>query len=192
MKRRDALRKVRTICQRLDEIDPDAFFVRPFKLYLFGSVLTDKPDPADIDLALVYHDPPVHSSQEALERYADMLQNRPLPFDKATRYLKKGMKMIRFFPVEGEIAMWSQLPLFPHGDGLRLIWKPGLNWRAILDQIEAQLASWTGPRPPDAQEQAETAWNTLPREQQQAKRAQIVAVLKEQEDKLDRFLEQEP
>jgi hypothetical protein len=49
MKRRDAFRKLRTICQRLDEVDPQQFFVIPLRLYLFGSLLTDKPNPGDID-----------------------------------------------------------------------------------------------------------------------------------------------
>lgn len=40
MKRKDAFRKVRTICERLDGHDPEQFPVVPVRLYLLGSVLT--------------------------------------------------------------------------------------------------------------------------------------------------------
>ena len=184
MKRRDAFRKVRTVCERLDEADPDTFFVRPFKLYLFGSVLTDKPDPNDVDLVLVYREPRVQSEEEALARYADMIYGRTSPLDKASTYLRRGMKMIRLFPVDDEIGRWNQLPLFPDANGLRLIWKPGLDWRAIVDEIEAHPKPWPGPRPPDAQERAEEAWNTLSPEEQKVEIARIVQALDEQEKEL--------
>ena len=63
MKRRDAFRKLRTICQRLDEVDPEQFFVIPLRLYLFGSLLTDKPNPGDIDLLFEYHRSPTEAQR---------------------------------------------------------------------------------------------------------------------------------
>jgi len=48
MKRRDALRKMRSICEGLDQVGPRYLFIRPLKLYLFGSVLADKPDSNNI------------------------------------------------------------------------------------------------------------------------------------------------
>ncbi len=66
MRRKDAFRKLRTICQRLDEAAPNTFFVVPRRLYLFGSVLTDKPDPADIDLNFV-HDRSPHQEQQFVD-----------------------------------------------------------------------------------------------------------------------------
>jgi hypothetical protein len=185
MKRRDALRKVRTVCERLDEIDPDTFFVRPFKLYLFGSVLTDKPDPNDVDLVLDYREHPVQSEEEALVRYSDMVYGRPSPFDRASTHLRSRMKMIRLFPADSGIKRWNQLPLFPDANGLRLVWKPGLDWRAIVDEIEAHPEPWPGPRPPDAQERAEEAWNALSPEEQDAEIVRIVDALDEQEKELE-------
>ena len=185
MKRRDALVKVRTVCERLDEIDPDTFFIRPFKLYLFGSVLTDKPDPNDVDLVLDYREHPVQSEEEALVRYADMIYGRTSPFHKASTYLRRGMKMIRLFPADDEIGRWNQLPLFPDANGLRLIWKPGPKWRAIVDEIEAYPEPWLGSRPPDAQGRAEEAWNALSPEEQDAEIARIVDALDEQEKELE-------
>jgi predicted nucleotidyltransferase len=56
MKRKDAFRKLRTICQRLDDRDAGQFPVIPLRLYLFGSLLTDKPDPSDVDLLFKFQD----------------------------------------------------------------------------------------------------------------------------------------
>lgn len=186
MKRQDALRKVQAICERLDKVDPDTFFVRPLKLYLFGSVLTDKPEPNDIDLVLDYRDRPIQSTEEAIARYADIVYRRPLPFDKANRYLRGGMKMIRFFPADGGIAAWDQLPLFADPDGRQLVWKPGLNWRAVLDEIEAHPRPWPGPRPPDAQREVEEAWNALSPEEREEKIGQIMDALDRQEKEMER------
>ena len=190
MKRHDALRKVRTVCERLDEIDPDTFFVRPLKLYLFGSVLTDKPDPNDVDLVLVYKEPPVQSREEASARYADIVYGRPSPFDRASTHLRRGIKMIRLYAADDEIGRWNQLLLFPDADGLRLVWKPGLNWRTIVNKIEAHPKPWPGPRPPDAQERAEEAWNALSQEEQNAEIARIVDALDEQEKGIEDSLQE--
>lgn len=58
MKRTDALTKVYKICQRLDAVNPQEFFVIPVRLYLFGSLLTNKPNPADIDFLFDYREQP--------------------------------------------------------------------------------------------------------------------------------------
>ncbi|MHC4616939.1 MAG: DUF6932 family protein [Planctomycetota bacterium] len=186
MKRRDAFRKVRTVCERLDEADPDTFFVRPFKLYLFGSVLTDKPDPNDVDLVLVHREHPVQSREEAQERYSDIVYGRPLPFHKASTYLRRGMKMIRLYPADDEIGRWDQLHIFSDARDLRLIWKPGLNWRALVGDIEAHPHPWSEPRAPDAGQRADDAWDALSAEEQHAKIARIVDALDEQEKELER------
>ena len=186
MKRRDALRKVRTICERLDEIDPDAFFVRPLKLYLFGSVLTDKPDPNDVDLVLDYREHPLQSEQEVLERYSDMVYGRPSPFQKASTYLRSRMKMIRLFLAEDGMKHWDQLLLFSGTGDLRLLWKPGLNWRVTLDEIEAQPRPWPGPRPADAQQRAEEAWKALSEAEREEKIGHIMDALDEQEKEVER------
>ena len=81
MKRPDALRKVRTICERLDQIDLTTFPIVPFKLYLFGSVLTDKPNPHDVDLVLIYDERPDTDPADIAMRLA---YHDPLPFDQAS------------------------------------------------------------------------------------------------------------
>jgi hypothetical protein len=57
MKRKDAFHKLKTICQRLDELNPDEFKIQPLRLYLFGSVLTNKPDPK-VSAQACHFDPP--------------------------------------------------------------------------------------------------------------------------------------
>ncbi|MBN1583461.1 MAG: hypothetical protein JXA89_22315, partial [Anaerolineae bacterium] len=157
MKRRDALRKVRTICERLDQIDPDTFYIHPLKLYLFGSVLTDKPDPQDVDLLLL-HKGGHQSEKEALEIVAALAYGLPAPFDRASTHLRRGMTMVRLHEAEDSLRNCFMLYLFPDGEGLHLIWKPGLDWRATLDEIEAHPLPWSGPRSPEALEQAREAW----------------------------------
>lgn len=113
---------------------------------------------------------------------------RPSLFQKASTYLQSRMKMIRLFPAEDGIENWDQLPLFSGDGDLRLVWKPGLNWRAIVDEIEAHPEPWPGPRPPDAQERAEEAWDALSPEEQNEEIARIVDALDAQEKGLERSL----
>lgn len=73
------------------------------------------------------------------------------------------------------------LYLFPDGEGLRLIWKPGWDWRAALDEIEAHPLPWPGPRSPDALEQAQEAWRALSSEEVDAFYERVLAALDAQE-----------
>jgi len=180
MKRRDALRKVRTICERLDQVDPDTFYIYPLKLYLFGSVLTDKPDPRDIDLLLLHGGRP-KTEEEALQLVAALTYGLPTPFDQASTHLRRGMKMIRLHEAEDSLRNCFMLYLFPGGEGLRLVWKPGWNWRATLDEIEAHPLPWSGPRSPGSLEQAKEAWATLPMEEIDAFYERVLAALEAQE-----------
>ena len=184
MKRRDAIRKVRTICERLAQVDPDTFHIHPLKLYLFGSVLTDKPDPEDADLILLYKGGP-KTDEQATEIVHALTYGQPTPFEKASTHLRRGMKMVRIHEAEGSLRNCLMLYLFPDGEGLRLIWKSGLEWRSILDEIEANPLSWPGPRAPDALEQAKQAWFALSDEETTAFYEQIFAALEAQEAALE-------
>jgi len=124
MKRLDALCKVRTVCERLDQIELATFPVVPFKLHLFGSVLTDKLDPHDVDLVLVYEERPDYDPAEIAIQLA---YHNPLPFDQASTLLRRRLQMVRLYQARRTLATWEYVLLFPRGEGLRLIWKPGLN-----------------------------------------------------------------
>jgi hypothetical protein len=106
MKRPDAWRKVRTICERLDQIDLATFPIVPFKLYLFGSVLTDKPDPHDVDLVLIYEERPDYDPAEIAMRLA---YHEPLPFDQASTLLRRRMQLIRLFAARRTLEYWEYL-----------------------------------------------------------------------------------
>ena len=177
MKRKDAFRKVRTICQRLDEVDLTTFEVEPLRLYLYGSALTDKPDPNDIDLILVF-ERSVRIDPE--EIYRRMVYREPLPDDRAVIYLRRGMQQVRIFTIERALENWDQrsllLAIRP-----RLIWEPNGNWKPVIDEIEQNPLSWPGPRPEDAREQYEAFIKSLPQEEYEARLAQALAEIQAQE-----------
>jgi hypothetical protein len=126
MRRKDAFRKVRTICQRLDQADTTYF--RPQRLYLYGSLLTDKPNPTDIDLVLVYQRTPAYI--QYLNASGAVLQEiREAPGSYYGRFLadlRRGMKMIRLEPATDTLANWIHQDLLILDEELRLIWQPGL------------------------------------------------------------------
>jgi hypothetical protein len=178
MKRKDAFRKVRTVCQRLDEVNPDISLFRPLKLYLYGSLLTDKPNPSDVDLILIYQRTPAYmeylESGGWYEEVCYMRQHR-----KFSSQLRRGMKMIRLELVQDTLRWSSNWALFVLGEELRLVWKLGFDWAAVLDEIEKHPRPWAGPRTPEAKEQVE-ALRKLPEEVRDAKAAQKLAEINAQ------------
>lgn len=177
MKRKDAFRKLRTICQRLDEFEPGDLHLQPQRLYLYGSVLTDKPDPSDVDLILVYeYLPTVNLRKIAI----DMMRGRPTPPERAVVHLRRGMQMIRIMPAQGSLAEWEDQPLllttFP-----RLIWKPGGDWISALDEIEASPLPWPGPLSQDERDKFEAYVENLPEDEYLARKAEAVAKIEAQD-----------
>lgn len=149
MKRKDAFRKLRTICQRLDEVDPATFHVQPLRLYLFGSVLTDKPDPQDINLVLIYDDPP---NYDRANIYYDSVAGRPVHYERAIIHLRKGMKRVNVSVGRRLLEDWVERVLLLENP-MRPIWEPGADWAAVLDEIETSPMPWSGLRTPDSFEQ---------------------------------------
>jgi hypothetical protein len=140
MKRKDAFSKLRTICQRLDEADPATFFVIPKALYLFGSTLTDKPNPADLDLILDYQDRPDLDPRDIVARLS---YGKPLPSQEAIIHLRRGMKMIRIELLEdGDLDQWRIGHGFLPDTPIKLVWQAGLNWPEIVDALEVNPLPW--------------------------------------------------
>lgn len=134
MKRKDAFRKLKTICQRLDELNPDEFKIQPLRLYLFGSVLTGKPDPNDIDLALVYeHLPDFDYEIVPME----LTYHKPTASERLVIKLRRGMQKVRIYVVRNSLENWEQRGLFLFTRP-QLIWKPGGDWPAALAKGEAE------------------------------------------------------
>jgi hypothetical protein len=176
MKRKDAFRKIRTICERLDQVDPLEFWIEPQRLYLFGSVLTDRPDPADVDLILVYENA---STYDVGQDVAAMTYGRPMAIERLVIHLRRRMQMIRIAPARGGLENWQNrgflLEIRP-----QLIWEPGGNWRPVLDKIEVSPLPWSGPRPEDANQQFEAFIKSLPEEEYQTRLTQALAEVESQ------------
>ena len=177
MKRKDAFHKLRTICQRLDELSPAEFNIQPLRLYLFGSALTDKPDPKDIDLVLTYEFSPEFDFERL---YADMVYGRSTVVERLRSQLRRGMQMIRLVMVRDSLDNWqdNKLLLFTQP---RLIWKPGGNWPVVMDQIETAPLPWPGPRPTDVREATEALIKAMPQNEYQAKLTQVLAEVEGQD-----------
>ncbi|MCG3207161.1 MAG: hypothetical protein FOGNACKC_00761 [Anaerolineae bacterium] len=177
MKRQDAFRKLNTLCQRLDEVDLATFPVVPLRAYLFGSVVTDKPDPADIDVILV-HDRPPHFNAAAEVRA--MMYGRPLSHNRASTQLRRGMKMVQLYMVEFGLEHWEQLDLLLFIRP-KLIWQPGGDWRSVLAGIEANPLPWEGERPENSQEISDAFIESLPEEERWSRLDQALAEIESQE-----------
>ena len=139
MKRQDAFRKLRLICQRLDEVDPEQFFVLPLRLYLLGSLLTDKPNPSDVDLLFEYRDRPDLDPVDIVHRLS---YGKSLPHEQAITHLRRGMKWVRIESLVGSLEDWLHDHLFSPNTPIRVVWEPGLDWRQVVDEIESHPAPW--------------------------------------------------
>lgn len=141
MKRKDALAKVATLCQRLDAVDPAEFFVVPLRLYVFGSVLTTKPTPSDVDGILQYQNHPIVHIERAL---ADLLARKPLSHARAISALRKGMQHVHLSPLDAQTSLeqWLHQHEFDMDIPLKLVWEPGLDWRQVLGEMETHPLLW--------------------------------------------------
>lgn len=153
MKRKDAFRKLRTICERLDERDPEQFPVIPVRLYLFGSVLTDKPDPVDVDLLFEYQNHPDVDSTDLVNRLS---YGKPLPHEQAMKQLRRGMQMIRIGVLIDNVEEWVDERFFEPDMPVKLVWEQGLDWRSIVDEFEAHpVAAWDPDKDAEYKEEKE-------------------------------------
>jgi hypothetical protein len=144
LRRPDALRKRSTLCERLDAIDPNDFFVIPTHLYVFGSLLTDKPNPNDVDLLLKYS---VHPDRMNEEIYA-ICENKPLLIDRAIRYLRRGLRGMRIEPMGSDenLRSWFGEHLFEPNTRTQLAWRPRRDWRRVLERVHRHPNKWDAKR----------------------------------------------
>jgi hypothetical protein len=149
MKRTDAIRKLMTLCSRLDQASGkpgENFGIDPLYLWLFGSVLTDKENPDDIDLVIQVDSTEATDSENKLNEILYCLSySKPLPWERAVRTWCTGMKMFRPIIIEKREADFSDWIL--HHTLLaetekRLIWEPGFDWENILSNIRNQPLEW--------------------------------------------------
>ena len=134
MKRTDAFRKLRLICTRLDANDTQ---IVPFRLYLYGSVLTAKPDPTDIDLVLLYRPrPDLHLTDEEIHAVSCGVFRNTFE-ERARKTLCRGMRNVRLEYAQ-TLEQWANKELLNVGVQLHTIWEPGRDWQTTLREIESQ------------------------------------------------------
>lgn len=141
MKRDIAFRKIQTLCQRFDDAisGSSEYVVFPIQVWLIGSVLTDKPEPDDIDLVAEFDSQALHRTfqQQAQEEgYLDIYASTQI-YARAIRAFYADMKMVHVNDFMGvkNIAAWLKSHSMPDDTPRRLIWQPGIDWRCILQDI---------------------------------------------------------
>lgn len=180
MKRPDAFRKIRIVCERLEALDQHTFPIWPLEMYLFGSVLTDKEKPKDIDLVLVYREnPEIHYTDAELSQMI-FYEPRLQPQNRAIVELRRGMKFVQIYPCPESIERWEYLPMFADGKGIRLIWKPALAWQSSVDHLEAHPVPWTRDRTESDEERLRQQWEALSDEEKQQQKQRTLMALRAQ------------
>lgn len=91
MKLEDAMTKVQTVVDRVEAGDVVDSEVIPKALYLFGSVLSGKNKPRDVDLLLMYEPAKEFDAERAYRAYA---YGEPSATGRTIRDLRRGMKMV--------------------------------------------------------------------------------------------------
>lgn len=133
MKRKQAFEKLQIICERLDEINTTKLFIIPVRLYLFGSLLTNKPNPADIDLLLEFKYKDINN---VLYRIS---YDKTLPETHVAKYLKNRMRNIHIEFLEltnSSLNEWLSDHCMPLNTSMKEIWNENLNWREALAEAE--------------------------------------------------------
>ncbi len=139
MKRNTAWKHLHTLCERFDEAvtTPERYPIPILRVWLFGSVLTEKTDPKNINLIVE-----VDSSAYCLTYRSTTLSLQEIlkNYHRALARYHAGMKMIRMDDLEvgqGEPGWWFQLHGWPEKMPYYLIWQQGMNWEEVLDAIQA-------------------------------------------------------
>lgn len=142
MKRSDAIAKAATICANLDATVGTHFWVTPLSLYLFGSTLTEKPLPHDVDLVFRYRYPYL-TEDEIAEQVMDMTYGKSLRDQKACIALARGLKHLRWqMAGDSTIEVHMKTMYWDEGTPVRLIWEPGYDWRTVLMDISEHPLPW--------------------------------------------------
>jgi len=144
MKRRTAWKHIHTLCERFDlaTTSPEQFPIPVLRAWLFGSALTDKDEPANINLIVEV------DSTQYVRTYRST--NIPLPtviknyYRLLARYYA-GMKMVRMADIElgkGEPGWWFASQGLPEHTPYYLIWQQEIDWQKILQAIQASPLSY--------------------------------------------------
>jgi len=133
MKRKQAFEKLQIICERLNEINTTKLFIIPVRLNLYGSILTNKPNPADIDLLLQFKYKDINN---VLYRIS---YDKVLPEQQVAKYLKNRMRNIHIEFLEltnSNLNDWLIEHCMPLNTPMKVIWNENLDWREALTEAE--------------------------------------------------------
>lgn len=138
MKRQTAFHHLKTICERLDQASacPENILVPVFRAWLFGSVLTEKANPDDIDLIF----------EVDSRMYCQKYRSTAMPlgtvlknYHRTLAQFAAGMNKFRINDLEigeGEPDAWFAMHGLPTNTPYYLIWQQGINWQGILNGIQ--------------------------------------------------------
>jgi predicted nucleotidyltransferase len=158
MKRQTAFQHLRTICERLDKAaaSPENILVPVFRAWLFGSVMTEKANPDDIDLII----------EVDSRRYCQKYRSTAIPlrtvlknYQLVLSQYSASMKKVRINDVEvgqGGPDWWFMTRDLPINTPYYLIWQQGINWQGILNGIQ------TSPLPYERAAEEERKQRNLP------------------------------
>ena len=144
MKRQTAWKHIHTLCERFDlaTTSPDQYPIPVSRAWLFGSVLTEKDEPANINL-LVEVD-----STQYVRTYRSTTIPLPTVLKNYYRLLARyyaGMKMVRMADIElgkGEPGWWFASHGLSESTPYYLIWQQGIDWQSVLQAIQASPLSY--------------------------------------------------
>lgn len=139
MKRTTAFDNLKLLCARFDETieDPVRYiFIRPVRIWLIGSTLTEKQNPSDLDL-VCYFDTSTTSNIEHPGIWNErMVYGKITLMEGAIRSFARGIRMVRLMAnCDGDIQAWLRDQNMPPDTPNRLIWEKGLDWPSILNDI---------------------------------------------------------
>lgn len=139
MKRSTAWKYLHTLCERFDEsvTSPEKYPIPILRVWLYGSVLTEKPEPKNINLIVE-----VDSSSycQTYRSTALSLQEILKNYYRSLARYHAGMVKIRMYDLEvgqGEPGWWFQSQVWPENTPYYLIWQQGMNWIDVLTAIQA-------------------------------------------------------
>lgn len=124
-----------TVCRQLDQADrsPDtSLYVS--RLYLFGSVLTDKSEPTDIDLIIEPH-PELAGDAGWLSDV--FLDDEVGVFDQMVQQQGSAVSLVSASEPDPQAALAPRV-LRSGRAPCRLIWEPGFNWLEALGEVHEE------------------------------------------------------
>lgn len=139
MKRKDAYRKLQEICKRLDLPEHHDQMAIATEVYLFGSVLLDKPNPGDIDLLVISrkNKPVIERKREGYD-IMEIIQHPRLsdPNSDLQIYMRNKKRHINIQFEDSLEKSFLYNELIKDKQAIMQIWGNEINSQEVLKQLE--------------------------------------------------------